>query len=145
MTSPDQTAGFRSTVPMLSAIGLTALAFAGLIAWQVSGVPIIAVLLVPWLALMVCLALTAAAPPTRPAAGAVRRRDMQPRQRVAVAGLAAGAIVAAVTVSGGWAAISPDPTSGQNASGTPALAAAESARTTDGATGVGIDGPGRDR
>lgn len=144
MTSPDQTAGFRSTVPMLSAIGLTALAFAGLIAWQVSGVPIIAVLLVPWLALMVCLALTAAAPTTT-AASAERRHDMLPRQRVAVAGLAAGAIVAAVTVSGGWAAISPGPTSGQNAGGTPALAAAELATTTDGATGGGIDSPGRDR
>lgn len=141
MTNPDQTDGFRSTVPMLSAIGLTAVAFAGLIVWQVSGVPIVAILLVPWLGLMVGLVIVTAAPTGAVTVRGPMVRDASRRQAVAVAGLAAGAILAAVTVSSGWAAISPDTTSGQNAGDT---SAARSAVNGDDATGAESDASGRD-
>ncbi len=71
---------------------------ATVIAWQATGVPIVALLLVPWLLVMIVLILPVGAPIGRdvPARSPVRRRT------VAV-GMATVVVAVALTTTGYWA------------------------------------------
>ena len=86
-----------TTVPMLASIIGTAVVMALVIVWQMTGMPIVALLLVPWLAIMVALIV--------PALGSAETAIETPspvRRRAVVAGIASVALVATVAAASGW-------------------------------------------
>lgn len=86
-----------TTLPLLASIALTGMVLATVIAWQATGVPIVALILVPWLLVMTALILPVMSPIGRdvPARSPVRRRT------VAV-GMATVAVAVALTTTGDW-------------------------------------------
>ena len=94
----DQPVGERmSTVPMLASIAVTALVLALVIVWQITGVPFVALLLVPWLAAMVALIVPFQARAETPVAA-----PSPDRRRAVVAGMASVALVATIAAADGW-------------------------------------------
>ena len=94
-----------STLPLLASIALTATVLATVIAWQATGVPIVALLLVPWLLVMFALAL-----PQASMIGHKPSGQSPARRRVVAAGMATVAVAAALTTAGDWSdAVDADP------------------------------------
>lgn len=87
-----------NTLPLPASIALTGMVLATVIARQSTGVPIVALLLVPWLLEMIALILPVRSPIGRdvPARSPVRRRT------VAV-GMATVVVAVALTTTGYWA------------------------------------------
>ncbi len=115
-----------STLPLLVSIALTGTLLATVIAWQATGVPMVALLLVPWVLVMIGLIMPQSSPAGRDASipSPVRRRTV-------AAGMATAAVVAALTTAGDWS----DAGDADSASPT-VLAVADSSTSADSACGA---------
>lgn len=86
-----------TTLPLLVSIAVTGTVLAAVIAWQATGVPIVALLLVPWLLVMIALILPAVSAIGHETPG----RSPVQRRTVAV-GIATVAVAVAFTTAGDW-------------------------------------------
>ena len=86
-----------SALPLFVTIALTGSVLASVIAWQATGGPIVALLLGPWLLVMVAMAL-----PRSSAIGHDVPTPAPVRRRAVAAGMATAAVVAALSTAGNW-------------------------------------------
>lgn len=86
-----------TTLPLLVSIAVTGTVLASVIAWQATGVPIVALLLVPWLLAMIALIL-----PVVPSIGHDTPAQSPVRRRTVAVGIATVAVAVALTTTGDW-------------------------------------------